>query len=280
MNPQNQENKGKVRNIVIFSVLVASCGWLGYWLDKRINNPAQPLGMLLWLVAPLATVLLLRAFAGDGWKDFGLGPAFKGNAIWYALSLLIFPVVGALVLLLGALFGLFTFPNFSIALLLSVFGAGLLPSFFKNIFEEFSWRGYLTPKIGSLRLNAYVGYAITGLIWSSWHIPYWLYFLGPAQVKLASGQSLATFIPLGFLNLLAFSVAYGEIRLITNSVWPLVLLHTVGNALIDPLVGQGLVHLATGSALAPLFQALLTPVFFIGIGIWLHQRRVRQPAAG
>ncbi len=281
MNPQNQENKRTVRNILIFAVVVAASGWLGYGLDRWIiRSPTQQLGLLLWLIAPLSTVLLLRAFAGDGWKDFGFRPAFKGNLIWYGVSLLLYPLVGALVLLIGAIFGLVTFPNFSLVLLFSVFGMGLLPSFIKNIFEEFSWRGYLTPKISSLGLNAYVGYGITGLIWASWHIAYWLYILGPVQIRLASGQNLATFIPFAVLNLLVVSIVYGEIRLLTNSVWPLVIMHTFGNALIDPLIAQGLVHLATGNSLAPLFQSILTPVFFLAIGIWLHQRRISRQMAG
>ena len=76
------------------------------------------------------------------------------------------------------------------------------------------------------------------------------------------------------------SIVYGEIRLVTNSVWPLVVMHTIGNALIDPLIAQGLVHLATGSFLAPLYQSILTPVFFLAAGIWLHQRRIKQQLAG
>ena len=202
MNPQNQANKRTIHNLAIFAVVVAASGWLGYGLDRLMNNPpTQQLGMLLWLIAPLSTVLLLRNFAGDGWKDFGLRPAFKGNITWYVVSLLVFPLIGALVLLIGSIFGLVTFPNFSLALLFTVFGIGFLQSFAKNIFEEFSWRGYLTPKISSLPLNAYVGYGITGLIWASWHIAYWLFTLGPTQIRLATGQSLATFIPLAILNL-------------------------------------------------------------------------------
>jgi len=281
MNPQDQENKRTIRDLAIFTVVVATSGWLGYGLDRLLNVPPtmQP-GLLLWLIAPLVTVLLLRAFAGDGWKDFGLGPAFKGNAIWYGVSLLIYPFVGALVLLIGGIFGLVTFPNFSLVLLFSVFGMGLIQSFVKNIFEEFSWRGYLTPKVSSLSLNAYVGHMITGLIWTSWHIAYWLFILGPAPIRFATGQSLATFIPLAILNLMVVSIAYGEIRLLTNSVWPLVIMHTIGNALIDPLIAQGLVHITTGSFLAPLYQSILTPVFFLAAGIWLHQRRVRLQLAG
>jgi membrane protease YdiL (CAAX protease family) len=281
MNPQNQDDKRTVRNLAIFAGVVASSGWLGYGVDRLLNAPptVQP-GLLLWLIAPLVTVLLLRAFAGDGWKDFGLRPAFKGNVIWYMVSLLIYPSVGALVLLIGGIFRLVTFPNFSLVLLFSVFRMGLIQSFVKNIFEEFSWRGYLTPKISSLALNAYVGYMITGLIWGSWHIAYWIFILGSAQIQLATGQNLTTFIPLAILNLMVVSIFYGELRLLTNSVWPAFIMHTIGNALIDPLITQGLVHLTTGSFLAPLYQAILTPVFFLAAGIWLHQHRMRKQMAG
>ena len=37
--------------------------------------------------------------------------------------------------------------------LLWVFAFGLAPSFVKNVFEEFAWRGYLTPKLHSLGIE-------------------------------------------------------------------------------------------------------------------------------
>jgi len=245
------------------------------------NPPTQQLGLLLWLITPLITALLLRAFAGDGWKDFGLRPAFKGNILWYVASLLIYPLVAVVVLTIGGMLGLVTFPYFSLSLWLSVFAMGLIPSFIKNIFEEFAWRGYLTPKINSLPLNAYAGHVIVGLIWGGWHIPYWLFVLGRAQIQASAGQDLAAFIPMAILNISAASIAYGEIRLLTHSVWPPVIMHTVGNALIDVLIAQGLIHIATGMEflVSPLQSSLLTLVFLLWAGIWLHQRRVRQQLA-
>ena len=283
MNPQGQDNKRTIRNLAIFAVVVLACGWLGYGLDRLMNNPpTQQLGMLLWLIAPLITALLLRAFAGDGWKDFGLRPAFKGNIIWYVASMLIYPLVAVLVLTIGGILGLVTFPNFSLSLLLSFFAMGLIQSFIKNIFEEFAWRGYLTPKVNSLALNAYVGHVIVGLLWAGWHVPYWLLFLGRAQIQASAAQDLATFIPMAILNIIVASIAYGEIRLLTNSVWPPVIMHTVGNSLIDVFVAQGLIHIATGMSflVSPLHQSLLTMVFFLLAGIWLHQWRVRKQLAG
>lgn len=278
-NPQNRGNKRTIRNLAIFAVVVLASGWLGYGLDRLMNNPpSQQLGLLLFLIAPLGTALLLRAFAGDGWKDFGLWPAFKGNGAWYAVSLLIYPLGAAFVLGIGGALGLVTFPNFSLGLLLPVFAMGLLPSFVKNIFEEFAWRGYLAPKINSLGLNDYAGYVIVGLIWSGWHIPYWLFYLGNVQIQASTAQDLATFVPAAMMGIITASIAYNEIRLLTNSVWPALLMHTVGNALIDVLVVQGFIKIATGMGflVSPTHQSLLTMVFFLLAGIWLRRQRARK----
>ena len=60
-----------LRNLATFTVVVWSVGRIAAALQSRIvDESSQQLGLLLWLVTPLATVL--RALAGDGWKDFGL----------------------------------------------------------------------------------------------------------------------------------------------------------------------------------------------------------------
>lgn len=280
MKLQNLVYNRTIRNLVIFTVVVLASGWLGYGLDKLMNNPSgqQGLGLLLWLITPLITALLLRAFAGDGWKDFGFRPSLKGNLIWYAVSLLIYPFVAGLILAIGGALGLVTAPNFSFSLLLSVFAGGLIASFIKNIFEEFAWRGYLAPKVYSLGLNAYVGHTIVGLVWGCWHIPYLLFMLDRTVVQATTTQSMATFIPLAIINLVAASMVYGELRLLTNSIWPPLLLHTIGNALVDVLVVQGFVRLVPGTdfLISPGHQSLLTMTVFALIGIGLHQLRIRK----
>jgi membrane protease YdiL (CAAX protease family) len=285
MKQQNLNDKRTVRNLVIFTVVVLASGWLGYGLDKLMNNPSgQPgLGLLLWLITPLITAVLLRAFAGDGWKDIGLRPSLKGNLIWYAVSLLIYPLMAGLILAIGGVLGLVTAPNFSLSLLLSVFAAGLIAAFIKNLFEEFAWRGYLAPKVYSLGLNVYIGHMIVGLVWGGWHIPYLLFMLDRTVLQATTTQSMATFIPLAIINLVAASMVYGELRLLTNSIWPAVLLHTIGNALVDVLIVQGFVRIVPGTdfLVSPGHQSLLTMSVFALIGIVLHQIRVRkQPVDG
>ncbi|MCE9646604.1 MAG: CPBP family intramembrane metalloprotease [Chloroflexi bacterium] len=277
---ETPEQKRTFRNLTIFTVAVLASGWIGVGLDKLTNNPpGQPgPGMLFWLVFPFLTSLLLRVFAGDGWKDFGLRPAFQGNMTWYLASVLIYPLVALLVLSIGGVLGFVTAPNFSTGLLLSVFAGGLIAAFIKNIFEEFAWRGYLAPKVDSLGFNAYVGHVIVGFIWGCWHIPYLLFLLDRKLIEATTTQSMATFVPMGIISLIAASITYGELRFLTGSVWPPLLLHTVGNALVDVLIVQGFFKIMPGTDIlvSPGHQSLLTLIFFTLIGIGLHRLRIRK----
>jgi len=279
MQQQTLERKRTIRNLVIFTVVVLASGWLGYGLDRLMNNPPEaPLGMLLWLILPLSTVLLLRAFAGDGWQDFGLRPSLAGNAAWYAVSLLLYPLVAVLGLAIGGALGLVTAPTFTFSRLLTVVAGGLLASFIKNIFEELAWRGYLAPKVYALGWDGYGGHAIVGLIWGGWHIPYLLFLLDPAVIQATTTQSMGTFIPLAIGNLMAAAIVYGELRQLTHSVWPPLLLHTIGNALIDVLVVQGFVRIVPGTdfLVSPGHQSILTLLIFTLIGIGLHRIRISK----
>ena len=166
------------RNLIIFAAVSISIGWFGLWLNRMMANeaPGQNLGMLLWLVVPALTGLLLRAVAGDGWSDFGLRPALKKNLGWYAFALLIYPACIALILGLGYATGAVSFAGLSslgIRTFVGLVGAAVLASFVKNIFEEFAWRGYLTPRLDSLGLGVGASSVLVGLIWGAWHVPYW-----------------------------------------------------------------------------------------------------------
>ena len=66
--------------------------------------------------------------------------------------------------------------SFEIYSLLSLIFMSTIGNFIKNIFEEFSWRGYLTPKLIELKLNDWFIYIISGLVWSLWHAAYYLVF--------------------------------------------------------------------------------------------------------
>ena len=147
--------KKPIRNLFIFAVVTLGCGFLGMFLDRLVapEDPMQGLGVLLWLVAPLAANVLLRAFGKDGWKDFGLRPHFKDSWIWYLVALLVAPLVVAITLGLGELSGAVSLSGFAelgFGSLAPLIAAALGGAVVKNIFEEFAWRGYLTPRFEAL----------------------------------------------------------------------------------------------------------------------------------
>jgi hypothetical protein len=281
MNIQKQSNRTTVRNLTIFIIVVLAIGWIGRGLDALMDKPSsEGLGMPLWIITPLVASLLLRAFAGDGWKDFGIRPNFKGNASWYVIALLIYPVLTALVLVIGRGLGLITFPNFSLntlGLVLRAFALGLLPQFIKNIFEEAAWRGYLAPKVYSLRLNDFVGHLIVGLVWGAWHIPYYLFFLDRGVLQNFTALNLAAFIPVSIVVMISWAMVYGEIRLLTNSIWPAVLMHMVEDAFLNQLFTEHHIQIIPGTDwLVSPMNGLISIFFFIALGVGLRQLRKRR----
>jgi membrane protease YdiL (CAAX protease family) len=270
-----RDKKRTRRNLVIFTVLVLGLAALAGVVEPLTVPPgAEPgasgLGQLLWIVAPLGVTLLLRILGGDGWDDFGLRPNFKGNGFWWLVSVLTFPVVITISVLIGAVSGgleldVNVFPAFVAALL-----PGLISAMIKNVSEEFAWRGYLAPKVYSLDVNIWLSHAIVGMVWGAWHLPFvfvfWSY-LTPAM--------LWTFVPLLLVGTFSQSVVYGEVRLATGSVLPAWLMHTIGNTIGNTLLLSNLVQLSPGRELvfSPGAEGVISIILMFAAGYWLHRRR-------
>lgn len=267
------------RNILIFTLVVLLSGWLGYYLDQSM--PPQPgeetLGMALWLVLPLLTTLLLRAFAGDGWKDIGFRPRLGENAKWYFVSFLIFPLVTALILIMGRLLGWIDFSHFKTGDYLSVFAASLLPNFIKNIFEEFVWRGYLTTKLLQLQIKDTWLYLIVGGIWGIWHLPYYLFFLPEGQISQILPVERGVFALLAIVTMIFWTVMYVELYRITGSIWPAVILHMSEDSVINHLVLDQHIMIAPGKEflISPI-SGILSMVLYLLVGLTLRQLREKQ----
>lgn len=272
-----------VRNLVIFSLAAVGAGWLGLVLDRALHQASgQGPGMLVWLVLPALTGLGLRTWGGDGWQDAGFKPAFRGNGSGYLLALVLFPACLAILLGIGFATGWIT-PgvNGGIQRIFSVVAVALLPNFVKNLFEEFAWRGYLTPRLNALGVPAMKGYALVAVVWFTWHLPYFLFFLDRSLLQRYTSLEVVPFLLLGFIGMLPASVVYGELRLATGSVWPLVLLHTIQNALVPGIVLEGIIRVAPqGSAwVAPGGESLGMALLFTGVGSLLLRRPTRADFA-
>jgi membrane protease YdiL (CAAX protease family) len=262
------QNKKSIWLIVTFIVLVTVVAWVSPLLG---GSPAKPgLGFILWGTAPMLVALIMRWVTKD-WSDFGGKPGFKKNALWYWVSILAFPAIMGLTLVIGVLASLSSVSEFSMGKYLQVSLTALPFFLIFAIFEEIGWRGYLSPKLDSLGLNRFVTSAIVAAVWATWHMPYirelsWVY----------SSEDLTTFIPRFYVVCFALALVYDEIRLITGTFWAAVFMHGIGNAFGHPLVAEYVNYTASTEYLGSVSNGFIMIAFFIVLGIAINQWRLKQ----
>jgi len=273
-----------IRNILIVALFTVGGGWLGIWLNQVTGNtqpPMQSLGVLVWLTTPALAGILLRAFGGDGWKDAGFGLALPSGWIWYLVSILVYPLAALLTFGLGALLGVIHADGFTaqgFGAYLSAAGVMLVGSLMKNLFEEFAWRGYLTPRLDAARVPPMLNHLIVSLLWMTWHLPYYFYYLDRQTLNSALTTSLPVFLLMGYLVMFPTAVLFGELRLISKSIWPVFILHNVINALSMPLLINGFIKVdgPLGTILTPTNEGLFVSLLFGLAGWMLYQRRMKK----
>jgi len=254
--------------VVVFSVLVNAVAWIAPLLG---GSPASPgPGFILWGTAPMLVSLLLRAVTRD-WSDLGIRPAIRKNVVWYIVSFFALPIIMVMTLFLGISVSATSISNFSLGQYLQTSLIALPIFFIFAIFEEVGWRGYLAPKLASLGINSYIAAVLVGIVWASWHLPYirvltWVY----------SSEDLASFIPRYYLVCFALSLPLGEIRNITGTFWPAVLMHTSANSFGHTLSAE----YVTVAAGMDYLGSISTGLFFIALvlllGVTINRWRLRQ----
>ena len=260
------------RNLAVFIFITLACGWFGVLLDRFLDEQSagDTLGMGLWLITPFIVTILLRIISRDR-KDLGLRLNIKKNLPWYGVALLVYPVVTLICFGAAFLFGQAEFPG-DHTTLFAVVASSFLLAFLKNIFEETAWRGYLTPKLLELQLNDWFLYAISGLVWALWHLPYYLAFL-PDSFFLSTSR--VHFVFIATILMLCWNVMYVELYRLSKSIWVCVLMHAVEDALPTLLVIEGyVVFTQHGSLVFDPTTGIIATLLFLAVGFAL--RKVRK----
>ena len=266
-----------VNHLLIFVGAALTCGWAGVLLDRLADTPEgeQGPGILLWLVAPLLAAVVLRWRHG-GWADAGLRPRLPQATRWYAVAVALPIAIAGVAISLAALTGTVTVRHDWTAYATLAIGA-IAFNLVKNIFEEFAWRGYLTPRLESLRIGDAMLYLIVGLVWGLWHLPYYLFLLDGRLMANALDVPKIVFALLAVIVLTGWSVVLVELFRLSGSVWPPLLLHTVHNSFVDPITSEEFVSMPTwlGIALSPIV-GLGTAALWVAAGLWLRRTRLRS----
>jgi len=244
----------------------------------------ESLGVLIWLISPTLVGLLLRAFGGDGWKDSGFGLNLISSWKWYLAALFVYPLASILTFGLSLSIKAISVDGFAAqgfsayaSAVIFMLGASLM----KNFFEEFAWRGYLTPRLDAAKVHPLLNHAIVAVIWWAWHLPYYYYFLDRTQLTTYLGNtSLTTFLILALVGLFPTALLFGELRLLSKSVWTGFILHELINALSMPLLLNGFIKLNgnLGAVFSPTNDGIIT-FTLLGVAGWmLYQYRMKRIA--
>lgn len=226
--------------IVFFTAIMLVIGFVCRLSDPSLNDfNNQNLGTLLWLISPFVLMLFFRVINKD-WRSFGVKLQFKKSWTWYIISLLLYPIIIGSILIIGKIAETIDFTN-SFSVLTNTALASIIPLFIKNIFEEFTWRGYLTPQFDKMGMSHFKNHLLVGVIWALWHLP----FLD-LMIRSYSQVSLWVAFPLMFTGIIVTAFVYGEIRIRSSTVWTVVILHTVGNSITNPLISMNIIKLVSG----------------------------------
>jgi hypothetical protein len=115
-----------------------------------------------------------------------------------------------------------------------------------------------------------VAHVLVGLIWGLWHIPYL------AAITPYTTEGMFTLLPRFLLGAIAVSIVYGEIRLLTNSVWPAVLMQTAGGMFVGALMLDDFITISSGAWLfTPVLEGGLMIVLFTVVGIGIYRWRTK-----
>lgn len=218
--------------IASYVVAVLALGWLGPLIDHTFGNGlGDGPGQLIWILLPITAAMALRWKGGDGFGDAGLRPRYHTNRAWYLLSSSFYPVAMIAAVAGGLLVGDWeTYDDWAPLRFAAIALVALVPFTLTAIAEELGWRGYLTPRLDAGGVSRLANHVIVGVVWGLWHLPYvtvhWDF----------SDESLWTLAPRVVIGTTIAAVVYGEIRLRTGSVWPAVITHATGNALIAGLL--------------------------------------------
>ena len=266
-----------LRDVAIFVAVMVLAGWSAVFINTLMQpaDPMESLGVLVWLLVPPITAIVLSVFAGNWVQRLGLGLGSSGKGKWYLLAIVVTPAVSAIVMPVALLTGALKFAGTTEVGLGELAIVFLVSSALKNVFEEICWRGFLTPRLEETRFAGLPNHLITGVIWALWHIPYWLFFITAADVFEHTALPVWGMVVVAFFMSPLQAILYGELRLLTGSVWPAYVLHTISNVVTMVLLSGGIVVLIAplGIVFSPGTSGILYSILLAVVGVWLYRRR-------
>ena len=265
--------------LVVFSVVTLGSGWIGLLVNNALGIPhsMQSLGTLIWIMTPLLAGAVM-ALSDPSLRRSYVASWLPGRLRAYGVALAVFPLSFAVAITVGWAAGWLT--PAGLGAFGGVVAAGVPGTVLKNVAEEGAWRGYLAPALIGRKLSDPWVWLISGMIWSLWHIPYYVWFMDEALLRAVYDVPPIVYALMTVPIMICWAPLFTELRILSGSIWPGLIAHSIANLSQIPLSEGGL-------PITPGWELLVSPLVGVipnaiilaaGLGLWarrtgrLHRR--------
>ena len=236
------------------------------------------LGTLIWIMTPILTGAVLALSDPSLRRSYAVS-WLPGRLRAYGVAISVFPLSFVVAIAVGWAAGVLSPAG------LGAFGgavaANVPGTVLKNVAEEGAWRGYLTPALLRRRLPDPAVWLVVGVVWGVWHLPYYLWFLDESLIRSVYDVPPIIFALIGVGSTICWAPLFTELRILSGSIWPGLIAHSIANLSNTPLTLGGL-------PIKPGWELLVSPMIGIipnaivlaaGLGLWARRtgRLRRRP---
>ena len=258
--------------LVVFSVVTLGSGWIGLLVNNALGIPhsMQSLGTLIWIMTPVLAGAVM-ALSDPSLRRSYVASWLPGRLRAYGVALAAFPLSFAVAIAVGWAAGWLT-PT-GLGAFGGVVAANVAGTVLKNVAEEGAWRGYLAPALISRKLSDPWVWLISGMIWSLWHIPYYGWLLDESLTRSVYDVPPIVYALMTVPIMICWAPLFTELRVLSGSIWPGLIAHSIANLSQIPLSKGGL-------PIMPGWELLVSPLVGVipnaiilaaGLGLWARR---------
>ncbi|MBK9603639.1 MAG: CPBP family intramembrane metalloprotease [Anaerolineales bacterium] len=271
------------QRVVYYVVFLFVLTLAAYYVSSAFSDSPEASLLIMWspaLAAIFASMLTRRSLKAIGWDPRPV----KWLAAGWILPMLYAIPAYALVWFLGL--GDIPNPTFlerarltlnmqastNVSVIVAAFFfitlVNLIPAMVFSLGEEIGWRGFLVPE-----LTQWVGFRnaslLSGMLWAVWHLPGVL-SVGYGAMGTPLWYRLVCFTTM----VITTGVVMAWLRMKSNSIWPVVVMHALHNGLIQTFLDRITIDTGKTSYFASEFGAAMLPFLFVLA--WYFWRRPLQ----
>ena len=258
--------------LVVFSAVALGSGWIGLLVDDALGtaHSMKGQGSLVWIMTPLLVGAVLALSDPSLRRSYAVS-WLPGRLRAYGVAIGVFPLSFAAAIAVGWAAGVLS-PG-GLGAFGSAVAVNVLPTVLKNIAEEGAWRGYLTPGLLRRRLPDPAVWLVVGVVWGAWHLPYYLWFLDESLIRSVYDVPPIIFALIAVPVTICWVPLFTELRILSGSIWPGLIAHSIANLSHTPLTLGGLpIKPGWGLLVSPMVGIIPNAIVLAaGLGLWARR---------